>query len=172
MDEKLKEKLSSASDNENRAKRQALSSLVAEGVLTPKDFSACIRAIERTSMEKGPIYRDKFITVDYRGYEKSQMLGGSGFKVHLIIENKTQSQITIRARTLVNGVIVEKDELISSDIPERSKIIASASFFYDKLKPLDIKTIQDVEEISFLFRCIGEQYKEINKAKRMAKIML
>ncbi len=161
-----------SADTNNFSKQDALAALVEDGILTSQEYKACLRAVERTSSEKGFIYRDKFIAVEYRGYEKSQMVGGSGIKIHLIIENKTQLPLTIRARVMVNGIIIEKDENMVSDIPEKSKMLVSIAVFFDKLRPLDIKTVQDIEEVSFLFRCIGENYKEVNKAKKRAVIVL
>ena len=153
-------------------KKDALAAMKADGVFTAQEYNACIRALERVSSEKGVIYRDKYIGIEYRGYEKSQMIGGMGIKIHLIIENRTAAPINLRARILVNGIIVEKDETILTDIPEKSKIIANVAFFFDKLKPIDIKSPADIEEIAFLFRCLGKDYKEINQAKRIARITL
>lgn len=161
-----------SADTQKFSKKDALAALVADRILTSQEYNACLRAVERVSSEKGFIYRDKYITVEYRGYEKSQMVGGSGIKIHLIIENKTQTPLTIRARVMVNGIIIEKDENIVSDIPEKSKMLVSVAAFFDKLRPLDIKTVQDIEEVSLLFRCIGENYKEVNKAKKRAVIVL
>lgn len=155
------------------SKKDALAKLVTDGILTKQEYNSCLRALNHVASEKGLIYRDAFISVEYRGFEKQHPYTNKGFTVYLVVENKTQGPLTLSARVLVDDIIIEKDECIIPDIPEKSKIIAEIFFLYDRLKPLDIKKASDIKEIGLLFRCTGgKDHKEINKAKKIAKIYL
>lgn len=146
----------------------ALRSLVEKKVLSQPECDTCIRALKRESSEKGVFYRDKFIAVNYRGHENCEMMGGKGFKVYLVIENRTSDPLSLRARILLNGVILEKNECIMAEIPARSKILVSHAFFYDSLKPLDIKALKHVQEIGYMFRYCDLKSKTIGEAKKNA----
>lgn len=158
-------------------KEAALQLLVDKGVLTKRDFTACMKAIRsfsktKKSSDKSVIYEDDYIAVTYKGYEEQNMLGGNGIKLFLIIENKTDQVFSVRARKSINGFITDKDLTLSSDIPEFSKVIENTTFFYTNMKFMDINSLAEVENISFLFRCVDKHYKEINVAMRPAVITL
>ena len=148
----------------------AIRSLVEKKVLSQSECDTCIRALKRESSEKGVFYRDKFIAVNYRGHENCEMLGGKGFKVYLIIENRTSDLLSLRARILLNGVILERSECILAEIPARSKILVSHAFFYDTLKPLNIKALKHVQEIGYMFRYCDMKSKSVGEAKKTATL--
>ena len=147
-------------------KIDALQVLVDKGILTKHDFDSCKKAISKKNTEKGLIYRDKFIAVYFRGAREEQMLAGKGVKVFLLIENRTKSELSVRARISVNDVIVERTSYFCSDIPEKSKVIAEVGVFYDKLHAIDIYSVSDVETISFLFWSVDSTNKELFRAKK------
>ncbi len=153
-------------------KLEALQILVEKEILTKHDFDLCARALKRKNTEKGLIYRDKLIAVYYRGLEEQQMLAGKGVKVYLVIENRTNEPITVKARKSVNGIIVEKDDTISNHLPEKAKVIETPAFFFEKLKAVDVESIRDIQELSFLFRYEDDHFREIGKAKKPSVIQI
>ncbi len=153
-------------------KQTAIKELVQKGILSQPECDACIRALKSEASEKGVFFRDKSIVADYRGVENCEMLGGKGFKVFLILENRTPEYMSLRARIMLNGVIVEGNESLLADIPPRSKILVSHAFFYEGLKPLDIKALKHVKEVGYMFQYYDSKGKVVGNARKAATISL
>ncbi len=153
-------------------KSDSLQELVDLGILTKHDFELCIRALKKKETEKGLIYRDKFIAVEYRGYDEQDNYNGKSIRVKFVVQNRTAEPLTVKARVYVNGVIVSKEEDISRRTPEKSKVIEEAIVNYDTLDVIDVKTVEDIEDISFLFWTVDSKYRELNKAKKPVSVVL
>ncbi len=153
-------------------KSDSLQELVDLGILTKHDFELCIRALKRKETEKGLIYRDKYIAVEYRGFEEQDNYNGKGIRLMFVIQNRTSEPLNVKARICVNGVIVEKEASISTRTPEKSKVIEDASVYYDTLHVIDVNSIDDIEDISFLFWSTDSKYKELNRARKPVSVIL
>ena len=153
-------------------KEEALKLLVDKGILTQTDFEKCKKALSKKAAEAGLIYHDKTISVFYKSTQEQQMLGGKGIKVYLIVENKTKEPITIKATCAANGIIMEHDIQLVSNLLGKAKAIVEVVYFFNKLSVIDIHSIKDLKTVSFCFSAYDKMRREICSSTIMKEVVV
>lgn len=153
-------------------KLDALQRLVDGGIITQTDYDICKRALTKKPPNSNCIFRDKFMAAFFKGFGKSPYLNTPGITLNLILENRMDDPITISTTISVNGIIVIMDHSSIRDLPAKSKIIVQELLPFDKLDLLDVTKVEDIESLSFSFKCSDGHFKDLSKYSKPKKIVL
>lgn len=153
-------------------KLDTIQRLVDGGVLTKTDYELCKRALTKKEPSANWVYRDKFMAAFFKGFGKNRFMEDQGILLNMILENRTDDPISIYATISVNGIIVNLDHNCIRNLPAKSKIIAQVPLPYDKLDMLDVKKVEDMETLSFSFKCQDGHFKDLSKYSKPKKLVL
>ncbi len=97
------------------------------------------------------VYENNDITVIFQGIERREfLLDGEVFTVRFLIENKTEDRIEVSALKIrLNGVLVSKRLLISSNLHAKKRRLALFSLDVPTLQNYEIYSISDIKVLEF-----------------------
>lgn len=97
------------------------------------------------------LYEDEYIKVSQTGVsEINTIFAGAGVEIGVELENLTDTPLRVSAVDItVNGVKVEKSELLKGELRPNKKGTAAVHFYYKAFEDGSVKKMNDIKEVTF-----------------------
>lgn len=97
------------------------------------------------------IFENKDIEVVYRGIYRFNGLFAQGYRIKLIVNNKTSHKLWVQCENItVNGLVVEQTGLVESELSPNKRIITSTLMDQGKLAEANATSIPKMKTIEFV----------------------
>lgn len=121
---------------------------------TPDDSKKKITIVESNT------YVDEYLYLKYKDVDSiSNLLFGDGFCLKFLVENRKDSTITVRAKSVsINGFVVSSNQQIIADLGGYKKAIGTIYLYFnrDNLHDCDVYSTGDITELSFMIETTDE----------------